>query len=109
MIALEQRGTLFKTLRPEELHLHENFRQAANPHGHNNRGGDDDHFNGNESGCLFISEDSRRLLNSVLCSLDHHWQLIAGTPMGERLMQYNNVVCNSIKKSTTDVPQLGGF
>lgn len=35
--------------------------------------------------------------------------MIAGIRMGERLAQHINVVCNSVEKSTTHVPQLGGF
>lgn len=74
MIAMEQRGTLFKTPRPGELHLHENFRRAGYWKSHNERGGDDD-FNRNESAFAFLS---RRIVGglfiSALRALDYHRQ-----------------------------------
>lgn len=74
MIALEQRGTLSTTLRLKELHLHEKFRQAEYPDGHDKRG----------KMMMILRETSRvacssrrivgGLFTSVSCALDYHWQ-----------------------------------
>lgn len=63
-----------------------------------------------ESGCLFTSKDSRRpvYFGFMYAGLPLA-TMVAGTLMGECLTQHNNLVCNSVNKSTRDIPQLGSF